>query len=379
MHHSVHTGLDIRSVLRHQQSMFGDSLLPREKNIAPSFNGGGGASRPRSRPSDISFEAGVEHEARLQAAHGRRAAQRDAYIAAGANPQQPTSFHQVAAVSRHQKRTGGVATAPSAAAVEDPASWQALLASDSGGVGSYQQPAPRVSAVNSRGVPAGRGLSREGSARASRGGLGEGGVPGGSSGFAVAEMDGEFGLSGLSLSATAPPRANGGAGTMLNGGRRGGGTASAAAAGGISSGGGGVSNHHGQPAGPKDNGRASPAYVLAEPVEAPDGGTSVAAPPPAPSGSPSASPTKMTRAREWSHAAEDAYRLQEAGYRDEREALSLGHPPIERWPEPVGFIRKLVTRETLTKGGDKHSILYFSKKRECEDKLLNSVKLFTYS
>ena len=41
---------------------------------------------------------------------------------------------------------------------------------------------------------------------------------------------------------------------------------------------------------------------------------------------------RMTRAKEWSAEVEDAYRLQEAGYKDEREALSLGHPPIERWP-----------------------------------------------
>ena len=91
-HHSAHTGLDIRSVLRQQHSMFGDSLLPRaSKNIAPAFRGPP-VTRPQNRQADISFEADVEHESRLQAAHGRRAAQRDAYIAAGANTQQVCVF-----------------------------------------------------------------------------------------------------------------------------------------------------------------------------------------------------------------------------------------------------------------------------------------------
>eukprot|EP00966_Prymnesium_polylepis_P003471 79797-Prymnesium_polylepis.2 len=52
----------------------------------------------------------------------------------------------------------------------------------------------------------------------------------------------------------------------------------------------------------------------------------------------------MSRAKEWTEDVEDAYRLQEAGYRDEREALSLGHPPIERWPggAPLGCVRACV-------------------------------------
>ena len=86
----------------------------------------------------------------------------------------------------------------------------------------------------------------------------------------------------------------------------------------------------------------------------------------------------MSRAREWSAEVEDAYRLQEAGYRDETEAVSLGHPPIERWPPPVGFIRKLITRETIGKPEGAQSTLYFSKRRECEDKSVNQVKLYTY-
>ena len=40
------------------------------------------------------------------------------------------------------------------------------------------------------------------------------------------------------------------------------------------------------------------------------------------------SPVRMTRAKEWSEEVEDAYRLQEAGYKDEREALA--RPPANR-------------------------------------------------
>ena len=83
----------------------------------------------------------------------------------------------------------------------------------------------------------------------------------------------------------------------------------------------------------------------------------------------------MVRAREWSAEVEDAYRLQEAGYKDEHEAIALGHPPVERWAD-AGFIRKLVTRESL--GKETPSTLYFSKRRECEDKDLNRVKLYQY-
>lgn len=87
-------------------------------------------------------------------------------------------------------------------------------------------------------------------------------------------------------------------------------------------------------------------------------------------------PTRMMRAKEWNVEVENAYRLQEAGYRDETEATALGHPPVERWPD-LGFVRKLVTKETVTSATP--STIYFSKKRECQDKDLPKVKLFMYS
>ena len=86
----------------------------------------------------------------------------------------------------------------------------------------------------------------------------------------------------------------------------------------------------------------------------------------------------MLRAREWTPAVENAFRLQEAGYRDEREALAAGHPPVERWPaeDGEGPIRKLATRETV--GTEKVSQIYFSRRRECEDKDLPKVKIYYY-
>jgi hypothetical protein len=86
--------------------------------------------------------------------------------------------------------------------------------------------------------------------------------------------------------------------------------------------------------------------------------------------------TRVVRAKEWSVDVENAYRLQEAGYRDEHEALSLGHPPLEYWPTEPPLVRKLVTRETV--GKEAQSQIYFGKKRECDEKNLNKVKLYAY-
>ena len=60
------------------------------------------------------------------------------------------------------------------------------------------------------------------------------------------------------------------------------------------------------------------------------------------------SPVRMARAKEWDETVENAYRLQEAGYRDLAEARSLGHPEPELWPQ-TGLIRKLTTKESMRK------------------------------
>eukprot|EP00326_Haptolina_ericina_P011316 CAMPEP_0181219016 /NCGR_PEP_ID=MMETSP1096-20121128/28019_1 /TAXON_ID=156174 ORGANISM="Chrysochromulina ericina, Strain CCMP281" /NCGR_SAMPLE_ID=MMETSP1096 /ASSEMBLY_ACC=CAM_ASM_000453 /LENGTH=129 /DNA_ID=CAMNT_0023311305 /DNA_START=81 /DNA_END=470 /DNA_ORIENTATION=- len=85
------------------------------------------------------------------------------------------------------------------------------------------------------------------------------------------------------------------------------------------------------------------------------------------------SPVRMARAKEWDETVENAYRLQEAGYRDLAEARSLGHPEPELWPQ-TGLIRKLTTKESMRK--EVPSTLYFRKQRECADKDLSKVKLY---
>jgi hypothetical protein len=79
----------------------------------------------------------------------------------------------------------------------------------------------------------------------------------------------------------------------------------------------------------------------------------------------------MERASVWSEQVENAYRLQEAGYRDLAELLQLGQldPPTF----PNGFIKKVQSKQSL---GGAPSFIYFSSQRECADKDLNRVKLY---
>jgi len=91
-------------------------------------------------------------------------------------------------------------------------------------------------------------------------------------------------------------------------------------------------------------------------------------------------PTGMSRAKVWSPEVENAFRLQEAGYRALPEFLAMGEGPPECWPPGPGqvepFIKKLPTRHSLEAG--ERVMLYFRKAPECEDKCLNRVKLYTY-
>lgn len=79
----------------------------------------------------------------------------------------------------------------------------------------------------------------------------------------------------------------------------------------------------------------------------------------------------MERASMWSEQVENAYRLQEAGYRDLAELLQLGQPEPPTFPN--GFIKKVQSKLSL---GGAPSYMYFSSKRECADKDLNQVKLY---
>ena len=341
---SPHVGIDIRDMLRRSgnASMFADSLT---KNTAPTFRGASSVvSRPTSRPTDISFEADVEREARIRVEHGRRAAQREAYLAAGAGSSGPPSnFSQVMA-NRHP--SGGSRGGSSFGG-----SFGGTLAGG-GSECTLAFPDAQPMRASMRAVPAGRGLSREGAAAR------EAAAANARSGSGDA-----LNLSGVALAAGAltlsersahpPPRGRAGpSGTWA-----------------LSNDGDGGTSPELRPETPiiwDDPRKRAPVDIAdIEPSSPGGGGPTVAG-----------APTRMARAREWTTEVENQYRLQEAGYRDETEALSLGHPPVERWPEQ-GFIRKLITRETV--GKESQSMLYFSKKRECEDKDLNRVKLYSYA
>jgi len=276
----------------------------------------------------------VEHEARMRVEHGRRSAQKDAYIAAGGGP----SFSQHVGATRRppSKEFSGGHTAAAGGSTDASLPF--------GSTSDWSQMPARAPM---RAVPAGRGLSREGGSRdaaaaasalGSQSALGSSFGPGGDA----------FNLSGMSLSAS-----------MIQPGER-----PAVQP---------VQQRRGAAPSPPqpDDDDAALSRAVVDVADMAASFVSVGGDSPGRAGG----ATRMTRAREWSAEVENQYRLQEAGYRDETDALALGHPPVERWPDG-GLIRKLITRETL--GKEASSTLYFSKKRECEDKDINKVKLYAY-
>lgn len=82
-------------------------------------------------------------------------------------------------------------------------------------------------------------------------------------------------------------------------------------------------------------------------------------------------PTSMTRAKEWSPEAEEAYRFQTAGYRDIVEYKQLKKDAeVDRWPHN-GYVKKLQRK------GDGYWY-YFNRTRELLDKDLQKCKLYVY-
>lgn len=79
-------------------------------------------------------------------------------------------------------------------------------------------------------------------------------------------------------------------------------------------------------------------------------------------------PTGMTRAKVWSLDVENSFRYQLAGFQDISDYLTMYSCP-EIWPD-TGFIKCLQSKKT-------GYFLYFRQHRECEDKYLNRVKLYT--
>lgn len=86
--------------------------------------------------------------------------------------------------------------------------------------------------------------------------------------------------------------------------------------------------------------------------------------------SPTRNHTKMIRAKDWTPQVEDLYRLQFCGWRDEAEYTAIYGEP-ERWSsEEGGFISKI---QLKTNG----YFTYWRKWRECEDKHVNRVKVYS--
>ena len=413
---SSHVGLDIRDMMRSvkdlQGTMKGDAL---SRNTAPTFGGSAKSfamkplSRPQ-RPSDISFEAEMEREVQARAAHGRRAASRDAYgRSLSAPPAAPAAFSAAAG--------GGAAPGPPPPRVTNtrtPGTFAAAFAHKK----DEAQPSSSAMAVakneirlersgaSSRGVgsllsrsldlgaPSAPGQSRSelhrqpGSVDAISGNLGAQGF----GELSIGAMAVNYSSNGRQLDGSLVPKAR---------------AISAAPPTASAAGGQGASTSLQPPRSrlptsgmPQLSIEALPVPLAAPPVP------SAALPvPPPPVGSPvrgggasgSGTPspfkgegggggggvggaggaaTRLVRAKEWSVEVENAYRLQEAGYRDEHEALSLGHPALEYWPTEPPLIRKLVTKETV--GKEAQSQIYFGKKRECDEKNLNKVKLYAY-
>ncbi|KAK5849036.1 hypothetical protein PBY51_008711 [Eleginops maclovinus] len=81
-------------------------------------------------------------------------------------------------------------------------------------------------------------------------------------------------------------------------------------------------------------------------------------------------PKSMSRAKGWTSEVENLFRFQQAGYRDELEYLQVKQGTlVDRWPES-GFVKKLQRRD--------NTFYYYSKKRECEDRDVNKVKVYAY-
>jgi hypothetical protein len=80
-------------------------------------------------------------------------------------------------------------------------------------------------------------------------------------------------------------------------------------------------------------------------------------------------PMKMQRAKFWSPDIENLFRYQAAGFRDQEEYAATYSPP-DCW-ESTGFIKTLQAKQT-------GYFMYFRQDRECEDRHLNKIKIYSY-
>ncbi|KAL3048293.1 meiosis expressed gene 1 protein homolog [Gymnodraco acuticeps] len=81
-------------------------------------------------------------------------------------------------------------------------------------------------------------------------------------------------------------------------------------------------------------------------------------------------PKSMSRAKGWTAEIENLFRFQQAGYRDELEYIQVKQGSlVDKWPES-GFVKKLQRRD--------NTFYYYSRKRECEERDINKVKVYAY-
>ncbi len=80
-------------------------------------------------------------------------------------------------------------------------------------------------------------------------------------------------------------------------------------------------------------------------------------------------PIGMLRAKSWTPQVENMYRLQLAGFKDVHEYLTI-HPEPELWEN--SYLYKCLRAKSTG------FFMYFRQTRECEDKHLNKVKIYTY-
>lgn len=89
-------------------------------------------------------------------------------------------------------------------------------------------------------------------------------------------------------------------------------------------------------------------------------------------------PKRMERAKIWSEQAEEAWRLQQAGYRDIFDYQKIRNKAPERWDDDKNRIKKLevVPKRKRGEAGDDCYFMYFDKKPELEKRELHTVKIY---
>ena len=72
--------------------------------------------------------------------------------------------------------------------------------------------------------------------------------------------------------------------------------------------------------------------------------------------------------REWSDIVEEAYRFQLAGYKDQKEYLTVNKlDSVDRWPHN-NYVKKLRRRDG--------NFYYYNRHRECADKDLRTIRIY---